>query len=127
MFSIYLIILIYVFWATSAIVESMKWLNTYSFERFKYFDYHFFRFVNSLSVFLICTVVLTDIKNVSIYCLLGHWLLANQLYERIQDKMVRKKYFINKDTMFNTLSYSIRIKWWYTIITIFLGFFLLFI
>ena len=61
----------------------------------------------------------------NVYNLLGHWLIANQIYERIQDKLVNGKFFVCKDTNFNIMSYTLKIKWEYTIITIILGLYLL--
>lgn len=110
-------IMIYLFWITSSITESMKWINKYEFENFKIFDYHCLRFLNSLSVFVICYLFLTEI-NINIFSLIGHWILANQVYERIQDKLTRGKFFICADTDFRIFSKSIKIKWIYTIITI---------
>jgi hypothetical protein len=53
--------------------------------------------------------------------LFGHWVLANQVYERIQDKMARGNWWIKKDTEFQILGKVFTIKWWYTIATIIIG------
>lgn len=112
--------LIYIFWITSAIVESMKWNNKYEFDKCKFLDYHLFRFVNSLSVFLVI-IPSTFVQDLNYFNLLGHWLLANQVYERIQDKMVRGSWWLKKDTDFQIFGKTFKIKWYYTNITIIVG------
>jgi len=120
MFTFGTYILIYMFWITSAIVESMKWNNLYEFKNIDFLDYHLFRFVNSLTVFLI-VISSSFITDLNYFNLIGHWLLANQVYERIQDRMVRGSWWLKRDTKFKIFGKILKIKWCYTNIVIVLG------
>lgn len=120
------IILIYLFWVSSALVEGMKFskrINQYNLIGF--IDYHFLRLVQSLSVFclLFYSVEIYD----NIYLMLGNWIIANQIYESIMSKMIFGKFFICRDTDFKICNRTIKIYWIYSPITIIIGFFLLFI
>jgi len=113
-----LYLLIYLFWIFSAFVEARKFSSNLL------LDYHAMRLFQSSSVFCMLFFSFQINSILDICAVLGNWILAQQLYERIMDKIIFGKFWLNKDTNFVLFSRTFVIKWYYTIITIAVGFIL---
>jgi hypothetical protein len=115
-----MILFIFLFWISSGVVEGMKWSNCYA-TKIKLLDYHFFRLLQSSSFFGVCYYLISDI-----YLLLGCWIIANFIYERIINYYVTNGKLIRDKKDFKIFGITFIYLWWFDFVLLFIGILFLF-